>query len=190
LAGDRGDAVVVLVVVQDRCAGGFGCGRDQQLGVSDGSMEHPALLCKLSVDVERALPLPDAGWAVRKRVELGSQGCELAGVLGAAEQLHPHHVARRHFAFDDGFVEGASKLAPDRSRPRPRAGVSQLHLRERSRTAHLLKRAGREIREVAFGEPLARCSTYDVAQSGVHGVRGPGSAEHGRGGVHELRCRG
>ena len=67
LAGDRGDAVVVLVVVQDRDAGGLGGRRDQEIWMLDGSVVPPALDCELLVYEDHLRELPRAAHGVQRR---------------------------------------------------------------------------------------------------------------------------
>jgi hypothetical protein len=65
LAGDAGDAVVVLVIVQDWNADGFGGGGDEQIWMADRTMVQAALVGELLIDVKRTSPLPVADRAVR-----------------------------------------------------------------------------------------------------------------------------
>jgi hypothetical protein len=51
-------------------------------------------------------------------------------------------------------VEGFPQVAAGDSGPRPRARVRQNHLPELPRTAHIVQRRRRQIREIAFCEPL------------------------------------
>jgi hypothetical protein len=50
LSGDRGDPVVLLVVVQDGNAGGLGRGCDQEIGVTHRAVVQSALVGELLVD--------------------------------------------------------------------------------------------------------------------------------------------
>ncbi len=106
----------------------------------DGAVMQPVLKRELLMDLKRAFPLLDADQTVRQRAEVAAQGLEVAGVLGAVEQLQPHHVADRHLSFDEVAVEGYPRVAAGDSGPRPRARVRQNHLREPSRTAHIVQR--------------------------------------------------
>jgi hypothetical protein len=155
LAGDRGDAVVVLVVVQDRDAGGLGGRRNQEIGVLDGSVVQPALECELLVDVKRAFPLLHADRTVGQCAEVVAQGLELVGVLGAVEQLQPHHVADRDLSVDQVVVEVPAQIATDDAGPRPRTRVRKDHLRELPRAAHGVQPGRRQAREIAFCKTLA-----------------------------------
>jgi len=72
LSGDRGDTVVLLVVVQDGNAGGLGLGLgrgcDQDIGAHRAVVQS-ALVGELLVDLEGAMPFMGGDRATRGRVK-------------------------------------------------------------------------------------------------------------------------
>jgi len=69
LSGDRGDPVVLLVVVQDGNGLGLGRGCDQEIGVTHRAVVQSALVGELLVDLEGAMPFMGGDRATRGRVK-------------------------------------------------------------------------------------------------------------------------
>src|SRR3954462_11147220 len=87
LAGDRSDAVVVLVVMQDGDPSRFGGCGDQQIGMLHRALEGAALGAELFVDTQRAVPLGLVDRAVGQRGELLADLCELARAARTVKQF-------------------------------------------------------------------------------------------------------
>lgn len=160
LSGDGGDPVVVFVVVQYWDARGFSRSGDEEIWAADGAVVQPSFVGELLVDVKCSLPLSGTDRAAPKRLKLAAHAGELGSVAGAVEQLEADHVAGRHLALDDRFVEYAAQLTADSASPHPGAAIGQLHFGELPRSAQLLKGGRIQVSEVALREPFA-CGTIN-----------------------------
>src|SRR4051812_25177236 len=92
LAGDRSDAVIVLVVVQNGDSCRFGSRGDQQVRMLHGALKRAALGAELLVDPQRALPVGLVDRAVGQRGELLPYLFELARATRTVKQFETHHV--------------------------------------------------------------------------------------------------
>src|SRR5918992_3605464 len=110
LAGDRGDALVVLVVMQNADVSRFRGRGDQEIGVLDRTLRRAALGAELLVDPQRTVPLILLDRAIGQLGKLLTNLRKLGRAARAVEKLETNHVACREFAVDERRVERVAQL--------------------------------------------------------------------------------
>jgi len=180
LAGYGGDAVEVLVVVQDGHLRALGSRRDQEVRVLDAALVRSSLLSEPAVDIESPEPLGLTHGALREGIELLAATVELMAIPRLGEELELDHLTREDLECNHAVIEVAAQLGSP-PRPDPGAGVGELGhelgVGTYARAAHGLELLRVKIDELPVRQASESVTAHRLLERPADRVRGPPSTE-------------